>query len=60
MQHDVYAKTTQQASRLVLIVTEAEVRDRLFSSKINKLLYRYSSNELPFQSHAGIVSTCSL
>ena len=55
LQHDVYPENTSQASRQVLLVNDVEIRDRLASSKINKFLYRYSSEMMPRQSTANMV-----
>lgn len=54
-QHEVYPEDTQQASRQVLLVSELEIRDRLKSSQINKLLYQYTSQAQPKQTHANMV-----
>jgi len=56
LQHEVYPENTVQASRQILLVHELEIRDRLASSKINKFLYQYTSESLPKQSHANMVS----
>jgi len=57
IQHEVYPENTVQASRQVLIISDLEIRDRLALSKINKFLYQYSSDALPRQSHASMVTT---
>lgn len=56
-QHEVYPEDTQQASRQILLVSELEIRDRLKSSQINKLLYQYTSQAQPKQTHANMVGT---
>ncbi|XP_063242394.1 autophagy-related protein 2 homolog A [Bacillus rossius redtenbacheri] len=54
-QHEVYPEHRREASRQVLLVGEVEVRDRLASSRINKLLYQYVSEAHPRQSHASML-----
>ena len=56
-QHERYPRSVEQASRQVLLIYDAEVRDRLKASKINKFLYQYSSNEMPRQTYANMVNT---
>ena len=56
MQHEVYPDDAIQASRQVMLISEIEIRDRLALSKINKFLYLYSSESMPRQSHANMVS----
>uniref|UniRef100_K1RSP2 Autophagy-related protein 2 n=1 Tax=Magallana gigas TaxID=29159 RepID=K1RSP2_MAGGI len=54
-QHERYPGHTEQASRQVLIISDAEIRDRLSDSKINKFLYQYSSENLPKQTNSNMV-----
>ena len=56
MQYESFPETTEQASRQIILVQEVELRDRLASSKINKFLYRYTSENMPRQTHANMVS----
>lgn len=56
MQHETYPSHTTQASRQILVISEVEVRDRLTVSNINKLLYQFSSETLPKQTNANMVS----
>ena len=55
IQHEVYPPDTEQASRLVLLVHDVEMRDRLAHSQINKFLYQYTTEAMPRQSHANMV-----
>ncbi|XP_045166071.2 autophagy-related protein 2 homolog A-like [Mercenaria mercenaria] len=54
-QHEEYPLTTEQASRQVLLISDIEVRDRIKSSKMNKFLYQYSSDDTPRQTYANMV-----
>ncbi|XP_022329168.2 autophagy-related protein 2 homolog B-like [Crassostrea virginica] len=54
-QHEKYPSHTEQASRQVLIISDAEIRDRLMDSKINKFLYQYSSENMPKQTNSNMV-----
>jgi len=56
MQHEVYPSNTSQASRQILLIQDAEIRDRLSSSDINKFLYQYSSETRPKQTYSNMVS----
>ncbi len=56
MQYELYPENTEQALRQIFIVNEVEVRDRLALSRINKFLYQYTSESLPRQTHANMVS----
>lgn len=58
VQHEKYPANSEQVARLVLLVHELEVRDRLRQSNINKLLYQYTTEASPRQSHAHMVSHC--
>ena len=55
VQHEQFAEGARHASRQILLISELEVRDRLASSRINKFLYRYTSEAMPRQSHANMV-----
>ena len=55
-QYEIYPSHTEQASRQVLVIHDIEMRDRLEHSNINKFLYQYSSEWLPRQTHANMVS----
>ncbi|CAG0883695.1 unnamed protein product [Darwinula stevensoni] len=55
-QHEVYPESTPQASRQVLVISDIEILDRLSSSQINKFLYLYSSEAMPRQTHANMLS----
>lgn len=54
-QHEIYPESTEQASRLVVVINNVEIRDRLVSSPFNKMLYLYTSPARPRQSHANMV-----
>ena len=55
LQYEKYPEHTEQASRLVVLVQDVEIRDRLAHSQINKFLYQYTSEACPNQSHANMV-----
>ena len=55
MQHETYPSDCEQSSRLVVLVGDIEVRDRLADSHINKLLYQYTTEAMPKQAHASMV-----
>lgn len=55
-QHEIFPETAKQIYRDVLLVYDIEVRDRLASSMINKFLYRFSSENIPKQSSANMIS----
>ena len=55
--YEVYPSTAKECSRLVVVVHDAEVRDRLRVSEINKLLYQNAREGLPKQTHANMVSS---
>ncbi len=55
IQHETFPHDTEQSSRLVLLVRDMEVRDRLAQSQINKFLYQYTTDAMPRQSHANMV-----
>ncbi|CAL8111003.1 unnamed protein product [Orchesella dallaii] len=54
-QHEIYPESTEQASRLVVVINNIEIRDRLVSSPFNKMLYLYTSPTRPRQSHANMI-----
>ena len=56
LQHETYPPDTEQISRVVLLVHNAEIRDRLADSQINKFLYQYTTEARPRQSHANMVT----
>ncbi|KAL5009376.1 hypothetical protein ScPMuIL_014957 [Solemya velum] len=60
LQHETFPVNTTQASRQVLLIYDVEIRDRLATSNFNKFLYQYSSELLPRQSHAYMVSVKAL
>lgn len=55
LQYEEYPEHTEQASRLVVLVQDVEIRDRLAHSQINKFLYQYTSEACPKQSHANMI-----
>jgi len=55
LQYEDYPEHTEQASRLVVLVQDVEIRDRLAHSQINKFLYQYTSEACPKQSHANMI-----
>ena len=57
IQHETYAPTEKQSSRLVVLLHDLEVRDRLVQSRINKFLYQYSTESMPRQSQSNMVSS---
>ena len=56
LQYETFPRDSVQASRLAFLVRDLEVRDRLAQSNINKFLYQYSTESMPRQSHANMVS----
>ena len=56
LQYEVFPQDTAQASRLAFLVQDLEIRDRLAQSNINKFLYQYTTESMPRQSHANMVS----
>ncbi|EDO33743.1 predicted protein, partial [Nematostella vectensis] len=54
-QYEDYPDDTEQASRLVFLAQEVEMRDRLANSQINKFLYQHTSESRPKQTHANMV-----
>lgn len=55
-QHEVYPENSKQVYRDVLLIYDLEIRDRLVSSQLNKFLYCFSSENLPKQSSANMVT----
>ncbi|XP_052770169.1 autophagy-related protein 2 homolog B-like [Mya arenaria] len=55
LQHEVYPTHTEAASRQVLLISDLEIRDKLSTSRMNKFLYQYSSNDMPKQTYANMV-----
>ncbi|XP_029191275.2 LOW QUALITY PROTEIN: autophagy-related protein 2 homolog A-like [Acropora millepora] len=55
LQYEEYPEDTEQASRLVFLVQDVEIRDRLAQSQINKFLYQYTSEACPKQTHANMI-----
>lgn len=53
-QHEIYPEDSRQASRQILIVNSFEIRDKLASSDINKLLHLYSNKLRPRQTNANM------
>ena len=53
-QHELYPETAREASRQILIINNFEVRDKIESSDINKLLHLYSNKLRPRQSNANM------
>ncbi|KAK3609284.1 hypothetical protein CHS0354_037995 [Potamilus streckersoni] len=54
-QHENYPLSAKHVARQILLVHDIEILDRLKSSKINKFLYLYSSEEKPRRTHANMV-----
>ena len=55
-QHEAYPCGVEQASRQVFLISDVEVRDKLRSSRMNKFLYQYSSEDMPKQTYANMVT----
>lgn len=53
-QHELYPDDCREASRQILMINNFEVRDKLESSDINKLLHLYSNKLRPRQSNANM------
>ena len=53
-QHEVYPGESREASRQILLMKSFEIRDKLESSDINKLLHLYSNKLRPRQSNANM------
>lgn len=56
IRHETYPSCSEQSARLVFLVGDMEMRDRLAGSNLNKLLYQYTTEAMPKQSHASMVS----
>ena len=56
VRHETFPSDTEQASRLVFLIKDMEIRDRLAHSRINKFLHLHTSETLPHQSHANMVA----
>jgi autophagy-related protein 2 len=56
VRHDSYPETSDKSFRLAALIGDIEIRDRLASSQLNKFLYCYSSETMPRQSHASMVT----
>ncbi|KAL5463584.1 hypothetical protein EMCRGX_G032495 [Ephydatia muelleri] len=56
VRHETFPSDTEQASRLVFLIKDLEIRDRLAHSRINKFLHLHTSETLPHQSHANMVT----
>ena len=54
-QYEEYPAETKQTWRQVLLIQDVEIRDRLSSSQINKMLYQYSTEARPKQTHSNMV-----
>nr|CAB3224188.1 autophagy-related protein 2 homolog B-like [Phallusia mammillata] len=52
--HETYLPSENISARTIFIVPELEIRDRLESSQINKMLYGFHSESSPKQSHANM------
>ncbi len=59
-QYEEYPAETKQAWRQVVLIQHVEIRDRLSSSQINKLLYQYSTEARPKQTHSNMVRQCAI
>lgn len=55
LQYEEYPEDTEQASRVVVLVQDVEIRDRLEQSQMNKFLYQYDSKACPKQTHANMI-----
>ena len=55
LQHEIYPSSSTQSSRQIAIVKSFEIRDRLATSDINKLLHLYSNKMRPRQSNANML-----
>jgi len=58
--HDKYPTNSLYSSRQVLIISEIEIRDRLISSDINKLLYHPFKNNIPKKGNANMLTVKAL
>ncbi|XP_033148965.1 LOW QUALITY PROTEIN: autophagy-related protein 2 homolog A [Drosophila busckii] len=58
--HDIYPTNSNYSSRQVLIISDIEIRDRLVSSDINKLLYHPSKNIMQQRTYENMVTVKSV
>ncbi|KAH8385046.1 hypothetical protein KR093_006195 [Drosophila rubida] len=58
--HDSYPMNATYSSRQVLIISEIEIRDRLKSSDINKLLYHPFSNNISHKNSENMITVKAL
>jgi len=58
--HDTYPTSSSYSSRQVLIISDIEIRDRLISSDINKLLYHPFKNSIPQRNNENMVTVKAL
>lgn len=58
--YDAYANDSIYSSRQVLVISDIEMRDRLLSSDINKLLYHANKNNIPPRNDLNMVTVKSL
>ncbi|XP_054715680.1 autophagy-related protein 2 homolog B-like [Uloborus diversus] len=59
-QREIYPAEGTYASRYILLIQDAEIRDKLAVSQINKFLYQFSSQSMPRQSHANMIDVKAL
>ncbi|XP_030081596.1 autophagy-related protein 2 homolog B-like [Drosophila hydei] len=57
---DAYPKHSIYASRQVLVISDIEIRDRLLSSDINKLLYHPNKNNIPQKNDENMITVKAL
>ncbi|XP_043070830.1 autophagy-related protein 2 homolog A isoform X2 [Drosophila grimshawi] len=60
LSHDAYPKQSVYASRQVLVISDIEIRDRLLTSDINKLLYHSNKNSLPQRNDGNMITVKAL
>lgn len=53
--YELYPPGNAQAARQILTVQDIEIRDHLFVSSINKLLYRHTTEQKPKQTYLPMV-----
>lgn len=53
--YDAYPKHSIYSSRQVLVIADVEIRDRLFSSDINKLLYHPNKSNIPQKNDENMI-----
>lgn len=54
--HELYAPGETKASRQCLYIKDVEIIDKLPTSEANKFLYQYSSDSLPRQANANVLT----